>query len=61
MTPTDAFVARANIIRMRLQIAVEADAAATAMLQGLLEEQLETLRAGEVVEASASRGQFEKP
>jgi hypothetical protein len=54
MTPTDAFVARANIKRMRLQIAVERDPAASAILQRLLEVQKETLRAGEAGEDQVS-------
>jgi len=43
----NAFVARANIVRMRLQLATFVDAAAQVTLQKLLEEQLEALRAGE--------------
>jgi len=50
MTPTDAFIARANIARMRQQIAVEQDATTTSTLQRLLEEQMETLRAGDAGE-----------
>ena len=61
MTPTDAFVARANIVRMRQQIAVERDAATTATLQRLLEQQIETLRAGEAGGDLPSPRQSEEP
>lgn len=50
MSPTDEFVARANIGRMRQQIAVEQDLVTIATLQRLLEEQIETLRAGDAGE-----------
>lgn len=50
MTPLDSFVARANIVRMRLQLATSLDAPTQATLQQLLEEQLEKLRAGEAEE-----------
>jgi hypothetical protein len=43
----DAFIARANVARMRLQLATPVDAETRATLQQLLEEQLETLRVGE--------------
>ena len=46
MTPMDAFIARENVARMRLQIATERDATTRATLHRLLEEQMETLRAG---------------
>lgn len=61
MTPTDTFVARANIVRMRRQIAVEQDAVTTASLQQLLEEQMETLRAGEAGGDLPSPRQTEAP
>ncbi|ANP45820.1 hypothetical protein ATE48_07725 [Candidatus Viadribacter manganicus] len=48
----DAFVARANATRMRLQLATSVDAETQATLRQLLEEQLETLRVGEAGEAS---------
>jgi hypothetical protein len=47
MTPMDAFIARANIVRMRLQLATSVDAVRQATLQHLLEDQLEKLRTGE--------------
>jgi len=46
----DAFVARTNIVRMRLQLATSMDAETQTTLQKLLELQLETLRAGETEE-----------
>lgn len=52
MTPMDAFIARANIVRMRLQLATSLDAATQTTLQELLEHQLEALRAGEAEETS---------
>lgn len=52
MTPMAAFVARANIARMRFQLATSVDAEKQATLQRLLEEQLETLRVGEASEVS---------
>lgn len=52
MTPMNAFVARANIVRMRLQLAMPLDALTRTTLQNLLDEQLETLRSGEVEEES---------
>lgn len=52
MTPMDAFIARANVARMRLQLATPVDAETRATLQQLLEEQLETLRVGEAGEDS---------
>ena len=52
MTPMDAFIARANIARMRVQLAAPVDAKTRVILQQLLVEQLETLRAGEAEEDS---------
>ena len=52
MTPMDAFIARANVARMRWQLATSVDAESQATLQQLLEEQLETLRVGEAGEDS---------
>jgi len=43
----DAFIARANVARMRVQLATSVDAETQATLQQLLEEQLEMLRVGE--------------
>lgn len=60
MSPIDSFVARANIVRMRLQIAVEQDGAATATLQRLLEAQIENLRAGEAGEDRAASRRSEE-
>jgi hypothetical protein len=48
----DAFVARANVVRMRLQLAKSVDAETQATLRQLLGEQLETLRVGEAGEDS---------
>lgn len=50
MTPMDAYVARANVARMRVQLATSVDAETQATLQRLLEEQLEALRVGEAWE-----------
>jgi hypothetical protein len=61
MTPIDAFIARANIARMRQQIAVEQDATTTSTLQRLLEEQMETLRAGDAGEDHLPPRQSEEP
>jgi hypothetical protein len=52
MSPLDAFVARANIVRMRSQLAASPDVPTQATLPQLLEEQVETLRAGEAEEDS---------
>ncbi len=52
MTPMDAFIARANIARMRLQLATSVDTETQGTLQNLLAEQLETLRVGEAWEDS---------
>lgn len=52
MTPMDAFIARANIARMRLQLATSVDTETQATLHNLLEEQLRTLRVGEPWEES---------
>ena len=50
MSPTDKFVARTNIARVRQQIVVEQDPVTMATLQRLLDAQIETLRAGEASE-----------
>jgi hypothetical protein len=50
MTPTEAFVARENIARMRQQIEFETDDAARVTLRLLLAEQVEILRGGEAEE-----------
>jgi len=52
MTPMDAFIARANVARMRSQLATSANTETQATLRQLLEEQLETLRVGEAGEDS---------
>jgi hypothetical protein len=52
MSPLDAFVARANIVRMRLQLETSPDVTTQATLQQLLEEQVETLLAGEAEDDS---------
>ena len=52
MTPMDAFVARANVARMRIQLATSVDAETQTTLQQLLEEQLELLRAVQAEEGS---------
>ena len=52
MTPMDAYVARANVARMRVQLTTSVDAETQATLQRLLEEQLEALRVGEAWEDS---------
>ena len=54
MPPIEAFVARANIARMRLQIAAEPDCATKAAFERLLEAQIEILQVGEAEDASAS-------
>lgn len=53
MSPIEAFVARANIARMRLQVAAEPDCATKAAFERLLQAQIEILQAGEAEGASA--------
>jgi hypothetical protein len=48
----DASIARANVARMRSQLATSVDAETQATLQHLLEEQLDALRVGEAGEDS---------
>jgi hypothetical protein len=50
MTPMDAFVARANIVRMRSQLTMSQDATTQATLRQLLNEQREMLRAAQAQE-----------
>jgi len=61
MSPTEAFVARTNIARMRLQIAAERDGATKAAYERLLKAQIEILQAGETEEASPLLPRAEMP
>jgi len=60
MSPTEIFVARTNIARMRVQIATECDGAIKAAYERLLQAQIEILRVGEADEASPAHPRSEK-
>ena len=53
MSPTESFVARTNIARMRLQVAAERDGATRADYERVLQVQVEILRLGEAEDACA--------
>ena len=55
MTPLDAWIARANVERLRLLIATSRDVDEATVLQRLLDEQLAKMRAAEAREPDTRR------